>query len=60
MFIARPIDTNGSNYMIGIINKTSKNNVTSNNQITSKRDIIVVIINLTKYPDIIFMFPASD
>lgn len=26
--------------------------------ITSKRDVIIIIINLAKYPDIIFIFPA--
>lgn len=50
-----PIDINGLNYIIAIVNKINQSNkVTSTNPLTSERDIIVVIINLAKYPDIIF------
>ena len=60
MFMARPIDNSGSNYMIGIINKISKNkSIQTTRLTTSERGVIIIIINLAKYPDIIFIFPAS-
>lgn len=53
--MGRPVDTNGSNYMIGIFNKTSQNN--KSHQITSigtsERHVIVVIVSLAKDPGII-------
>ena len=60
--MAKPVDTNGSSEMIGVINKTSQNNksLLTNILTASERYVIAVIINLAKYADKIFTFPASD
>ena len=60
--MARPVETNGSNYMVGILNKTSENNKSPQitTSTTSERHVIVVIINLAKDLGIILIFPASD
>lgn len=47
--------------MIGTINKTGKNNksLQTTRLITSERDVIIIIINLAKYPDTMFIhFPS--
>lgn len=46
--------------MIGIINKTSKDDksLQTTKLIASERDVIIIIINLGKYPDMFIHFPS--
>lgn len=62
IFTPTPVDTNGSNDIAGVTNKTSQNNksLPTTSLTASERYVIAVIVNLAKYADKIVTFPASD